>query len=158
MSLNITSMADIFTILLVFLLKSYSVGLTTIAPSNDVMLPEVVAADDPKEAVKLEIGTGTVLLDDKPVTQLKGFQFEPSDLTVDGTPRSLDRAFDDYRARKPASMVDQEEPVDDSKAKKSSRLLVLADQRTPYSTLSAVMASAGGHGFTEIKLVVVEDQ
>jgi hypothetical protein len=55
MALQITSMADIFTILLVFLLKSYSTGALDIAPSKGMKLPEVQLATGSVEALKVEV-------------------------------------------------------------------------------------------------------
>lgn len=45
MTIQITSMADIFTIILVFLLKSYSTSAVNITPSNGLKLPTAQAAE-----------------------------------------------------------------------------------------------------------------
>ena len=55
MALQITSMADIFTILLVFLLKSFSTGVTNITPSGNMVLPEAHKVDALVETLKVEI-------------------------------------------------------------------------------------------------------
>src|SRR4051794_6283392 len=93
MTLQITSMADIFTILLVFLLKSFSTSISSITPSNNLVLPEAKGPDEVKEMLKVEISPDTILLDDKPVTTLIQFKFDRSDVESDGTSRSLNAAL-----------------------------------------------------------------
>ena len=144
MSLQITSMADIFTILLVFLLKSFSTGATNLAPSADMVLPEVKESVPLIETLKLEVAKNTIIVDEKPVTRLRGFDFEPADLERDGTPRSLNAALAKERQK--------------NTLQKYPRLMILADQDVPYSTVRRVLASASNSGFEDFKLVVVEDK
>ena len=51
MSLQITSMADIFVIILVFLLKSYATSSVNVNPMAGMSLPEAHAGDAPIEAL-----------------------------------------------------------------------------------------------------------
>jgi biopolymer transport protein ExbD len=142
MTLNITSMADIFTILLVFLLKSFSTSVSSITPSSEVQLPEVAKADQLQEALKLEISRDAILMDDKKITQLEAFEVPIFDQEGDGTPRSLNAALIAQRRK--------------NTLQKFPRLMILADQEAPYSTVKRVLASASQSGFAEFKLVVVE--
>lgn len=151
MALQITSMADIFTIILVFLLKSFSTSITTVSPSQDVILPSAVNSDEVVDSMKLEISPTVILIDDKPVTTMKDFRFEASDLERDGTARSLNSTLIRERKKRPDKDAEGN-PID------PSQILVMADQKTPYATLKAVLNSASGSGFTEFKLVVVKDE
>lgn len=148
MDLQITSMADIMIILLIFLLKSMSGGASSIAPPAGLLLPEAKAeAGAVEEMTKIEISRDAVLLDGKPVTKLTDFAFEPGDVEANGTPRSLNSVLIQKREadirRSPAN--DQSE----------IRMLVLADQRTPYWTLKTVLTAATHTGFAGFKLVMV---
>jgi len=73
MALQITSMADIFTIILVFLLKSFSTGISNLTP-NEIVLPEGTNGDEVTEMLKIEIGPKSILVDDKAVTKLEQFE------------------------------------------------------------------------------------
>jgi biopolymer transport protein ExbD len=150
MVLQITSMADIFTILLVFLLKSFSTGVSNITPAGTVMLPEAQASDEVADVLKVEISPDTILIDEKPVTQLSGFQFDSTDLEADGTSRSFNAALIKVKLeRGPASAP--EGGAEDA----GPKLMILADQKTPYSTLKAVMTAAGNNGYLDFKFAVV---
>jgi biopolymer transport protein ExbD len=181
MVLQITSMADIFTILLVFLLKTVSTGVTTVNPSIAV-LPEADAQDKVVETMKVEISAGSIQLGDKAVTLLKDFKFDQKDLESDGTPRSLNFALDQERTNRAKALalkaasapptatppVDPTKPADPNAPQanvdpaddpaNATKLLVMADQKTPYSTIKTVMDSAANNGFYDFKLVVVSRQ
>jgi biopolymer transport protein ExbD len=143
-------MADVFTILLVFLLKNLATGDSSLNLTSEMTLPEAIAGDTLTEAVKLEITPKGVSLADHVVSELNNFQIDRSDLESNGTLRSLNSAFiSEEKNRKPSSL-----PVPSNER----RLLVLADQRTPYTTLKSVLDTAAGNGYGEFKLVVVEEQ
>jgi len=148
MVLQITSMADIFTIILVFLLKSFSTGISGITPN--VMLPEAKASDEMVETLKVEIAENSIMLDGISVTSLKNFKFDSADMESDFTPRSFNAALvmqkEKSNARQPASVT------------ANPKLLILADEKTPYKTLKSVMTASSQQGFADFKLLVVEDQ
>jgi biopolymer transport protein ExbD len=145
MSLQITSMADIFMILLVFLLKSYSTSVSNLTPSAQMELPIAVkAGGEVKDTVKLEIGASGILIDQKHVLGLSNFEFRPGDVRENGqNPAIYDVLFEE-RKKQPIPNMD-------------SNLLVMADKETPYSTLKTVVASAAAAGFVDLQLVVVEE-
>ena len=144
MVLQITSMADIFTILLVFLLKSFSTGASAITPTRDMMLPEIKKGEQIMETLRVEVSENAIVVDEKPVTELRGFLFDPKDVEANGTPKSLFNALHTIRQK--------------NTLQKFPRMMLFADQTAPYATIKAVMAAASLSGFAEFKLVVVEDQ
>jgi biopolymer transport protein ExbD len=163
MPLQITSMADIMVILLVFLLKSFSSGISVITPSAALTLPEVaLAADQAAELLKMEISKDAILIDDKPVTKLNGFAFEKNDVESDGTPRSLNIALIRERERhiqeSKAKAAAAGTPVPETEDLDHPKLMIMADQKVPYKVLQRVLASAGSTGFADFKLAVVEDK
>lgn len=160
MSLQITSMADIFTIILVFLLKSFSTGVSNITPGG-ILLPVAFSADEVVDMLKIEIAPDHILVDDKVTTTLSAFKFVANDLESNGTPRSLNAALIVRQEQEKLSRENQrgrQREVAETDEPQLPRLMILADQKTPYSTLKAVMTSASRSGFGDFKLVVVEDQ
>jgi biopolymer transport protein ExbD len=151
MPLQITSMADIFTILLVFLLKSYAVGAVDISPSAGVILPVAKGGMDKVEALKVEVSETVVTVEGKPIAQLANYRFGKDDVLENGTSRTLQRALAQERTRQ--TMIAKE----NTDVKTDAKIMVLADQKVPYSTLKTVLSSAAVHGFTDFKLVVVQE-
>lgn len=142
MSLQITSMADIFMILLVFLLKSYSTSVNSLAPTTDIKLPIASSQDELKESLKLEIGQTAILIDEKPIVTLKNFEFFPGEVPENGMSGPLYKALFEQRKKIPNPNV---EP----------HLMVMADEKVPYETIKRVLAAAAYSGFVELQLVVV---
>ena len=144
MSLQITSMADIFTIILVFLLKTYSTGLANVTPSQGVLLPEASAQPQMKDALKVEILRDAVMVDAKAAVPLKNFSFPGSN--AEAANSKSDEVYDALLGSRKRMSGD----------KTDSHLLLLADQRTPYATLKKVMNSAASAGFVDLQLAVVQ--
>ena len=150
MSLQITSMADIFVILLVFLLKSYATSAVNVTPS--VMLPEAQASEASVEALKVEITPTSVLVEGQPVTTLKTFQFDGKDLEGNGTSKTLHAALKRERDRQ---LLIAKQNTD---VKIDAKILVIADQKAPYGAIKTVLASAALNGYTDFKLAVVKGE
>jgi biopolymer transport protein ExbD len=149
MSLQITSMADIFVIILVFLLKSYATSSITVSPAAGMLLPEAHAGDSPIEALKVEISKDAVQVDGQPIVKLSDFSFEKTDLQANGASVTLAKALEQQRNRQILIAKSN------TSVKVDSRILILSDQKTPYQTLKSVLASAALHGYTDFKLAVV---
>jgi biopolymer transport protein ExbD len=150
MTIQITSMADIFTIILVFLLKSYATSSIQIQPSSGLKLPIADSADAQVEAIHVEVSEKSVQVDHQPVSILSNFRFETSDLQNNGTSRSLHQSF--QTQKKKQLLIAQS----NSDVKADKKILIVADQRTPYVTLKTVFASAAQNGYSDLKLVVAK--
>lgn len=152
LALQITSMADIFIILLVFLLKSFNSGAINIMPSPGLKLPEAATTREQIQALNLEISESAIQVDNRPVTPLKSFQFDKADLQPNGISVSLDRALETQRKRQDLIAKSNSDVQVDSK------ILVIADGRAPYGTIKSVLSSAAIHGFSDFKLVVLRKE
>ncbi len=136
MSLNITSMADIFTILLVFLLKSYAVGALEIQPSRGLKVPVAVHADTAESRLMLEIAEEAVQLDGESLITLKNFELAEG--------QGLNPLAEALATRR-AALTEQSQ----------GKLLLVADSRAPYATIEGVMRTVASQGFGDLKLAVV---
>jgi biopolymer transport protein ExbD len=150
MSLQITSMADIFTILLVFLLKSYSASAMNLTPSANMSLPSANGTENSIEALKVEISEKAINVEGQPVASLTGFRFESTDLLSNGVSQSLSKALERERQRQVLIAKAN------SDVKIDPRVIVVADRRAPYQTVKSVLASAALNGYTDFKLAVVK--
>jgi biopolymer transport protein ExbD len=150
MALQITSLADIFVIILVFLLKSYTTGAINLSPAKGMLLPEAQASEASIEALKVEITETSVSVEGQPVAELKNFKFAASDLQQNGASVTLSKTLDRERQRQ--LMIAKA----NSDVKVDPKILVVSDQRVPYQTVKTVLASAALHGYTDFKLAVVK--
>lgn len=144
--LNITSMTDMFTILLVFLLQSYSTSEVQLVPDANVRLPQSVTTTNPVEGIKLSLSSVGLKLDQTQIAEVKDTDFLPQDLEAKDT-NFIKPLFAelDKLAKDPAA----KEHV------KAGRILLQADRNLPYATLRKVMYTASMAGFPQLKLVTL---
>lgn len=133
MSIQITSMADIFMILLVFLLKSYGSGVLDITPSKGISMPQASAESSSPDALKIELSDNAILMEGKPIES-----------------KNLSAAIEAERKRQ-LTLAKAGTGV-----KVDPRVILIADRKVPYSTVKTVLASAAAHGYTDFKLAVVK--
>lgn len=146
--LNITSMTDMFTILLVFLLQTYSTSDVEILPEAGLRLPASTTSTNPVEAIKLTVSKELVKLDKTKIADIKDSNFEVKDIDPNDTNFVLP-IFNEL------DKIAKDEKLKDNPAVKEGRILLQADASLPYSTLRKVMYTASMAGFPQLKLVTV---
>ncbi|MFS4460410.1 ExbD/TolR family protein [Bdellovibrio sp. HCB2-146] len=145
-TLNITSMTDMFTIMLVFLLQTYSTSEVQIIPENGLRLPQSATTTNPTEAVKLSLSATALKMDQTKLADVKDTDFLPQDLESSDTNfikplfAELDKLAKDPAAKQHI---------------KDGKILLQADRSLPYSTLRKVMYTASMAGFPQMKLVTL---
>jgi len=140
--LNLTAMMDIMTIILVFLIKQYESAPDNITLTDDLMPPKSSTPDELEPAVTLTLSQGAVLLDGIKVFGLVNHQPE----TADGW-GALGKALSVRR--------DQLKMIEKASGKPfDGALRVIADENTPYDTVSQVLLQAGREQFTKFKLIL----
>ena len=144
--LNITSMTDMFTILLVFLLQSYSTSEVTIIPDAQVRVPQSASSTNPVEGVKLSLSATALKIDQTQIAEVKDTDFLPQDLEAKDT-NFIKPLFAelDKLAKDPAA----KEHI------KAGRILLQADRKLPYATLRKVMYTASMAGFPQMKMLTL---
>lgn len=145
-ALNITSMTDMFTILLVFLLQTYSTSDVQIIPENGLRLPSSASQANPVEAIKLSLSNESLKIDQTKIADIKDSDFLPQDLEEKDN-NFIKPLFDqlDKLAKNSADKVHVKE----------GRILLQADKELPYATLRKVMYTASMAGFPQLKLVTL---
>lgn len=157
-ALQITSMADIFTILLVFLLKSYSVSAIDVDVGKEIKLPVAIGGNESVEAMKVQVTAGAITIEGRPVLKLVNYESAPSDLARDGTFPEVVKGLKHEREKQRQIASEQQKlgrKPEEIKANFDTKLLVIADKKVPYKLLKTVLSSASAMDFTDFKLVVV---
>ncbi|MEZ4819399.1 MAG: biopolymer transporter ExbD [Bdellovibrionota bacterium] len=160
--LNLVAMMDMLTILLVFLLKSYSVSAMSIPVGEDQLsVPISSHIINPKEAVKLTItgireGSEAVIaveekavvkLDEKTLSALKKSAKERNYLIKDLQTALLAKAksIQDMAKLNESIVFDH-------------KILVIADKDTPYWLVTSVLFSSAEAGFDQYNLVALREE
>jgi len=150
-TLQLTSMVDMFTILIVFLLKSFSTSAVHITPHEGMKLPISSSYENPIEAVKLIVAYDGIYVEDKKVIPLvKGELAEDqmdtndSDFIV-----SLFKELDEH-AKKAQGIQEK-----NSEMEFDGKIVMQADERLDYDVLKKVMYTSSMAGYAEMKLATI---
>jgi len=146
--LNITSMTDMFTILLVFLLQTYSTSTVELIPEAGLRLPQSSSNTNPVESIKLVVSKEVVKIDKTKIASMKNADFEAKDIDPNDTNFILP-LFNEL------DKLAKDEKLKNDPAVKEGRILLQADSGLPYSVLRKVMYTASMAGFPQLKLVTL---
>jgi biopolymer transport protein ExbD len=159
--LNITSMMDMMTIILVFLLKSYSTDDISIAASEDLRLPISTSEKPPKLAVNVVVSRVDVVVDGEWVMNLEEVPDEETGEPVIQVPEGEKRGqmisslFDALQAKADtAKSLGQKAGTSEFDFK--GQVLLQCDKRLSFSVIREVMFTAGQAQFGEFRFVVIK--
>jgi biopolymer transport protein ExbD len=149
-ALIITSLIDVFTILVVFLLKNFSAEGNLVSNAENLTLPYSSSSKDVKEVnLQIAITEDMILVDDKPVVpseDMKRITNENPDPTIPKLTEVLDakHAMEEEMVRLGASN------------KFEGKVVIQIDKNIPFDYLFKVINTAAKSGYSNIKLAVIK--
>jgi len=145
-SLRLTSLVDMFVIILVFLLKSYSVVELNVQVQDNLHLPSSVSRKLPMETVILTIAKNAILIDGIAVAKVgENFEIAGVEATDAGVPAVTTLLSRKYKKYQRQAKARQETFKGD--------LTVQCDKEIPYRLLKRLIKSAGDAHFSDFKLM-----
>lgn len=152
--LNITAMMDMMTIILVYLLKSYSSDPTNVTPQNDLTMPFSTARMKMEAAVPLAISKNSILVNDKEVCRIKDGKVDPDCKEGKSEEQYLIQTL--YSALDAERQKQEEIAAYNPNQQFKGLILVMGDKDTPFRIISEVLYTAGQAQFGQFKLVVLK--
>ncbi len=145
LTLQVTSLLDMFTIILVFLMVSFQAEDKDFVLNADVKLPASSAKNPFKTAVNMAITRKGVFVEGKKIYDLDGNgKIKDADIVenkIDLVTSGVKSAWDHKK---------KEEGEEDV-------VVIQADKRIPYKTIHLVMRSAAHAGFFRFRLAIVKE-
>jgi biopolymer transport protein ExbD len=140
-SMNLTSLMDVFTILVFFLIMNS--GSEVLDPPNDLVLPESVVETKPSETVVINVGKDEVLVQGEPVVRIADILAAGGGDIVPIMTRL-------------AELQGRVIGVRTQAVAESTAITILADKSTPFSVVRQIMSTCTGQGYTRISLAVIQ--
>jgi biopolymer transport protein ExbD len=140
--LNMNSMMDMMTIILLFLLKSYSTTGALATQSESLKLPESLRTTKPKKELNVSIAKDVILVNEQPVM-----------LTADVRPNEIIIPKLESKLREYAQMQKNLE-IEVGK-EFTHEVIIQGDQSIPYELLFRVMYTCGQSEFNKMRLLTV---
>jgi biopolymer transport protein ExbD len=144
--LNLTSMMDMFTIILLFLLKNFSTEGMLIQPSEYLTLPSSTIEKSPEVALDLVISKEWVMVNHDPVEKVSNI-ITSEKLVI----KKLQEKLLVY-AREAKRMEEL------YGTKFSGKVTIQGDREIPYKLLVKVMATCGKADYPNMRLVVYKKE
>lgn len=144
-ALKLTSMIDMFTILLVFLLKSYSAEGQIMSVSPDLRLPESTAQKSPQTASIIAVTNDLIMLDGKQVSSVSQV-IQSKTLEIP----ELKNALSQLR------QLSERVGEISSDMGFSGKISIQADRDLPYLVIKKIMFTCGKIGYNDMLLAVTK--
>ena len=139
--LSLTSLMDIFTILVFFLLVSSS-NPSKLPDVKNLKLPNSVAETDPKDTLVIMVTRDDVLVQDMKVSSVNEIKALKTDLIP-----SLASELK-YRASKTVAILNE-------RGIPEREVTILGDEKTPYTVVRKIMATCSENDYAKISFAVV---
>ena len=152
--LNITPMMDMMTIILVFLLKSFSSSTSTITFDQNLQVPKSFTELKPKLAVTVTATKKVLLVEGDGIAPINNGRIDPA-MKRDGENGYYITPLVDIlekHARKEKKVAEL------TGIPWEAQLMLVADQTTPYRLLTEVLYSCGQAGYANYRLLVLKSK
>ena len=144
--LNITSMMDMFTIILIFLLFSFSSEPELAGLDKDMELPRSTAKTNFQDTIKLILSKSTLKIGDQVIAHIE------DDIIIGLDPKNL-KSSALYRQLSDRSKTAMENVPETDGARP---ILLLCDRRLPFKTINQITKTAALAGFPNFQFAVLE--
>lgn len=147
--LNITAMMDLMTIILVFLIKSFSASSITVTASEDVRPPMSTARATPKDTVAITVTPKSIMVGDKRKVELTQGAVNANDsqgkliLPLDAALKKEVEKLKYIAERNPNAPFNRE-------------VSIIGDKRISYDLLSSVLYTAGQNELENFRFIVLQ--
>jgi biopolymer transport protein ExbD len=141
--MNLTSLMDVFTILVFFLIMNS--GPAEVLDPGGLVLPESVIETKPSETVVINVGTEHVLVQGEPVVRI-------ADILATGG-----GDIEPIMARL-AELQSRVIGVRTQAVAESPAVTILADKSIPFSIVKQIMSTCTAQGYTRISLAVIQKE
>ncbi|MEZ0391791.1 MAG: biopolymer transporter ExbD [Pseudobdellovibrionaceae bacterium] len=175
-ALNVTSMTDMFTIMLVFLLQTYTTSEVQVIPDKDQALPTSNSEANPVMALQISVTRTQLKIEDRVIASLQSDDFTRGDIDPNDTNfikplfAALEKAAKEEKERDAKYQANlaagTPEMIKDAHGNLipagkpnpgilDGKIIVKADQNLSYGVLRKVMYTASMAGFPKMKMATV---
>jgi biopolymer transport protein ExbD len=143
--LNITSMMDMFTIILVFLIKNFSTEGAIVTPADNLTLPKSTVEKRASEALGIKVSKNTIIVENTLV--VNETEFTAVQNQKDFLIQTLYEVLKKY--------AEEGKKMTEISGKEfSGEITIQGDVEIPYSILTRVMYTCGQAGYPKMNLFV----
>lgn len=136
---QLTSLIDVMTILLVFLIKSFSAEGNFITPSQDLVLPKSISEERVQQKFTIEVTEENVVFDGKNLASVKDIRNSDS-LIVAPLFTWMEKKHNELK-----------------QTGKPHEIMIQADKNIEFAIIKKVMATCNRAGFKDFSVLVITE-
>jgi len=149
---SINSLLDVLSVILVFLMKSYSTTTVQVKPSKDLQVPFSHSLEPVMDSVALTITRKNIMLNDVPVVTLEDGKMSDTGTSHGGL--LIDELFDKLREG-----VSQQKVILQRRGKTFDGLCsMIVDRHVPFPILAQAMYTAGQAELSKFKFILIKTE
>ena len=142
-ALNMNSMMDMMTIILLFLLKSFSTEGALVTPSEELRLPTSIQGEKPKKEINVSVAKEVIMVNDIVIASL------------DEIPK--DQMMISPLALKLAEYAQKERELEIEVGKEfTHEIIIQGDENMPFELLFKVMFTCSKSDFYKMRLLTIK--
>jgi biopolymer transport protein ExbD len=151
-ALQLTAMVDMFTIMIVFLLKSYDTSALEVKNVDNLQLPASVTASIPEEALLMLVSQKAIFIGDKKVAEIVDGKVDPKFLS-ENDEDYIKPLFEELNAEaKKIEEITKRNPT----VKFEGKVFMQADKELHYSVLRKVLYTATMAGYGDLRMAALD--
>ncbi len=143
--LNLTSMMDAMTIILLFLLKTFSTSDAIISPSSDLRLPYSLSTEAPHKDLTVSVTQDNILVSDNRVMTVS--EINPNSNAIGPLFSELSRRATEAKQNE----IDYGIPF-------NNEVIVVADENVPFQLLFKVIYTCGSSEYNKLRLLTIREK
>ena len=148
--LMLTSMMDMFTIILIFLLFSFSENPETLKLGKDLELPHSSAELGYQKTIKLVLSKKELLLNDEIMSEVR----ENRIIGLSGDDPTSSTLFQRLKSKR----SEQKAAAQEEEQQQAPHILFLCDKTHSFKTINTVIKTAGMAGYPNFQFAVLEEK
>jgi len=151
-ALQLTAMVDMFTIMIVFLLKSYDTSTLEVKNVDNLVLPASISAEAPEEALLMLVSQKGIFVGDKKVADIVDGKVDLAFISKDDEDY-IKPLFDELNAEaKKIEEISKRNPA----VKFEGQIFMQADKALSYAILKKVLYTATMAGYGDLRLATLD--
>ncbi len=143
--LNLNSMMDMMTIILLFLLKTYSTSGQIMTPSEDLKLPYSASQEPPKKELSVSVTRHSILVANNIVMKIEDVSQD------DNLIRPLYSRLSQLAVEAKQDEIQFGKPF-------THQVIVQADENTPFQLLVKILYTCGQSEYNKLRLLTYQEK
>jgi biopolymer transport protein ExbD len=143
--LNLTSMMDAMTIILLFLLKTYSTTGAIISPSSDLKLPYSLSTQAPHKELTVSVTRENILVSDERIMLVDD---------VDTRAPIINPLYNELRRRSREAKQNEIQYA----IPFTREVIIVADENVPFQMLFKVIYTCGSSEYNKLRLLTIREK